>query len=315
MKPLIVSAVLAAAGSLHAAPLTAQHTVGDLLAMPAFAPFAERLLPWDGRPADKNLPLSQLGRLMPYHSAVNTADILGALNGLQQRAVQGQSVFYELYSPQERAADPAKAYTGLFFYPGKTGAPFALIAPGGGFQYVGTLHEGLPLARRIAEAGYPAFVVKYRAGQGQQAATQDMARALAFIRQNASRLGVAADGYSLWGASAGARMAASIGSYGASAFGANDTSRPAAVILQYTGHSDYSRREPPTFAVVGEHDGIAPPALMAQRIRALQRQGTPAELHRYPNTGHGFALGSGTPAAGWEKAAIRFWQQHRSAAP
>lgn len=176
MKPLIVSAVLAAAGSLHAAPLTAQHTVGDLLAMPAFAPFAERLLPWDGRPADKNLPLSQLGRLMPYHSAVNTADILGALNGLQQRAVQGQSVFYELYSSQERAADPAKAYTGLFFYPGKTGAPFALIAPGGGFQYVGTLHEGLPLARRIAEAGYPAFVVKYRAGQGQQAATQDMAR-------------------------------------------------------------------------------------------------------------------------------------------
>lgn len=274
IKGAMVSAALLA-GSAYAAPFTAQHTVGDLLGAPALAPFAARLLPWDGRAADQTLPLSQIGRLMPYHSAVHTADVLDALNDLHHRAAQGQKVFYELYSPQERAADPGKAHAGLFFYPGKTGAPFALIAPGGGFQYVGTLHEGLPLARRVAQAGYSAFVIKYRAGQGQQAATQDMARAMAF--------------------------------------GADDASRPAAVVMQYTGHSDYSRREPPTFAVVGEDDAIAPTARMAQRIRALQRRGTPAELRRYPNTGHGFALGTGTPAAGWEQVAIRFWQQHMPA--
>ncbi|MFC3873173.1 hypothetical protein [Neisseria musculi] len=70
-----------------------------MLAAPAFAPFAVRLLPWDGRAADQALPVSQIGRLTPYHSAVNTADILDALNDLQQRAAQGQTVFYELYSP------------------------------------------------------------------------------------------------------------------------------------------------------------------------------------------------------------------------
>lgn len=52
-------------------------------------------------------------------------------------------------------------------------------------------------------------------------------------------------------------MAAWLGSYGPAAFGGDDLPQPSAVIMQYTGHSDYTENDPPTFACVGESDGIA----------------------------------------------------------
>ena len=58
--------------------------------------------------------------------------------------------------------------TGLFFLRGKPGAPFAVIAPGGGFAYVGSVHEGFPYAVEISNRGFNAFVLKYRAGHGER---------------------------------------------------------------------------------------------------------------------------------------------------
>jgi acetyl esterase/lipase len=78
--------------------------------------------------------------------------------------------------------------------------------------------------------------------------------------------------------------------------------------MAYTGHSDVSSDEPPTFVVVGEEDGIAPPALTKRRVGSLRRSGTAVEYHEYPNLGHGFGLGTGTSAEGWVFGAIRFWR-------
>ena len=102
-------------------------------------------------------------------------------------------------------------------------------------------------------------------------------------------------------------MAAAIGSHGAARFGGDALPKPSAVVLAYTGHADYAAQEPPTFVVVGEQDGIAPPAAMERRIAALRRAGTEVEYHKYPNLGHGFGLGTGTSAEGWIDDAIRFW--------
>ena len=57
--------------------------------------------------------------------------------------------------------------------------------------------------------------------------------------EHAGELGVDTDCYSLWGGSAGGRMTAWLGSYGPAAFGGDDLPRPGAVIMQYTGHSEY----------------------------------------------------------------------------
>jgi acetyl esterase/lipase len=160
----------------------------------------------------------------------------------------------------------------------------------------------------ISRTGYNAFVLKYRVGQGGTVATEDLAAAVSYIFRNAATLGVGTRGYSLWGSSAGARMAAAIGSHGAAKYAGGDIPKPSAVVMAYTAHSDYATAEPPTFMVVGEQDGIVPPASMERRLEALRKSATPVEYHKYQNVGHGFGLGQGTSAEGWLFEAIRFWE-------
>ena len=102
---------------------------------------------------------------------------------------------------------------------------------------------------------------------------EDLAAALTYIFQNAGELGVTTANYSLRGSSAGARMAASIGSHGAARFGGATLPAPSTVALLYTGHSDLASSEPPTFVAVGDADGIAPPAAMERRVAALRKAG------------------------------------------
>ena len=103
-------------------------------------------------------------------------------------------------------------------------------------------------------------------------------------------------------------MAAWLGSYGPAAFGGDDLPQPSAVIMQYTGHSDYTENDPPTFACVGERDGIANWRTMQRRIEALDALGIPTEFHHYPGLPHGFGLGTGTVAEGWLDEAVQFWE-------
>jgi acetyl esterase/lipase len=285
--------------------LTADTRIGDVLRHPAFAGFGRLLLPWDNRPVNDDLRLKDIGKLLPYHSHVEPGTVVAALNHMIDDAGAGKSIFYEFYSEAQRQANPELARTGLFFFRGKPGAPFAVIAPGGGFQYVASVHEGFPYAAEIARSGYNAFVLKYRVGSG-GAATADLAAALAYIFKHAAALGVDTHSYSLWGSSAGARMAAAIGTHGTAPFGGPALPKPAAVVMAYTGHTEVGRAEPRTFVVVGEHDGIAPPAAMWRRVDALRKAGTEVEYHVYPGLGHGFGLGTGTRAEGWAAEAIRF---------
>jgi len=106
-----------------------------------------------------------------------------------------------------------------------------------------------------------------------------------------------------------ALLAAAIGSHGVARFAGDDLPKPSAVVMAYTGHSEYSANEPPTFVVVGEQDAIAPPSVMERRVAALRNAGTEVEFHRYSGVGHGFGAGTGTSAEGWIDQAIRFWEK------
>jgi acetyl esterase/lipase len=256
---------------------TLNDTLGDVLQHPAFGGFSRLVLPWDDRRYDEETPLSDIGSLLPHHSHVDPTVVVAALNRMINDHGAGRRIFYEFYTAVEKRANPSFEHTGMFFFRGKPGAPFALISPGGGFAYVAAVHEGFPYAVQISDQGYNAFVLKYRAGRGGAVATEDLAAALAYVFRNAGMLGVSTAHYSLWGSSAGARMAAAIGSYGTAQFGEPELPHPAAVIMAYTGHADYSSNEPPTFVVVGERDGIAPPAAMERRVAALRSIGTPVE--------------------------------------
>ena len=78
--------------------------------------------------------------------------------------------------------------------------------------------------------------------------------------------------------------------------------------MQYTGHSEYSEADPPTFACVGEADGIASWRTMQRRLQAMSALGIPTEFHHYPGLPHGFGLGTGTVAEGWLDQAVAFWE-------
>jgi len=295
--------------SANAAHLRADDTVQDVLSHPAFAGFARLLLPWDDGAYDGRLPLRDLGTLLPYHSHVDPASVIGGLNALIDEVQGGTPVFYDVYTRQQKAEDPTKANTGLFFFRGRPGAPFAVIAPGGGFAYVASIHEGFPYAVAIRDRGYNAFVLKYRVGAGGAPATRDLAAAVSYIFRNAKSLGVSTESYSLWGSSAGARMAAAIGSHGTARFGGDVLPRPSVVVMAYTGHSEVAANEPPTFVVVGEQDGIASPTVMERRAAAVRATGAAVEFHRYPRLGHGFGPGIGTSAEGWLGRAVDFWEK------
>jgi len=294
----------------RAVHLRVDDTVGDMLEHPAFAGFGRLLLPWDDRRVDTTMRLREIGSLLPYHTHVAPALVVSSLNRMIDDAAAGRTVFHDFYTAAEKEADPSRRNAGLFFFRGTPGAPFAVIAPGGGFAYVGSVHEGFPYAVEISKRGFNAFVLKYRVGQGGQIATEDLAAALTYIFRNTDALGVTTAGYSLWGSSAGARMAASIGSHGTARFGGASLTRPSTIVLLYTGHSDLTPSEPPTFVAVGDDDGIAPPAMMEKRVAALRSAGTDVEYHRYPGVGHGFGLGVGTRAEGWIADAVHFWAKH-----
>ena len=65
----------------------------------------------------------------------------------------GKTLFYDFYTGQQKAEDPGKMSTGLFFFRGKPKSPFAVICPGGGFAYVGSIHEGFLYAVELSAKG------------------------------------------------------------------------------------------------------------------------------------------------------------------
>jgi acetyl esterase/lipase len=289
--------------------LTANDTTENILKNHAFNGFSPLILPWNDLSRNIPIAINDIQSLLPYHTQITPKTVVTSLNRMIDDVNKGETIFYNIYSGDERQQSPDKSQTGLFFFRGRKNAPFAIICPGGGFEYVGSLHEGFPYANEINKLGYNAFVLRYRVGLGGHNAVQDLARAISFIFQNSSELQVSTQGYSLWGSSAGARMAAAVGSYGVAQYGGDNLPKPAAVIMAYTGYSDYSLQEPPTFVVVGSRDGIAPPTVMRQRIDALKQMGTNVEYHQFPNVGHGFGLGEGTSAEGWILLATQFWKQ------
>lgn len=286
-----------------AEPFTTSTPIQDVMDDPVFAGYGRLLFPVD----DWYMSGSTLGDLqLTWYNNIDPEETVEIVNTLWQRANAGETVFYDIYTNEEKAADPEKEDTGLFFFKGKPGARFAVCNAGGGFAYVGAMQDSFPHALELSKRGYNAFALIYRPGA--QTACEDLARAISFIFEHAEELEVDTDCYSLWGGSAGARMAAWLGSYGPAAFGGDELPRPGAVIMQYTGHSDYTENDPPTFACVGERDGIANWRTMQRRIEALDALGIPTEFHHYPGLPHGFGLGTGTVAEGWLDEAAQFWE-------
>jgi hypothetical protein len=79
--------------------------------------------------------------------------------------------------------------------------------------------------------------------------------------------------------------------------------------MQYTGLSEVNGNEPPTYATVGNSDGIASYRTMESHINQIKANGTDAEIDIYVGLPHGFGLGEETIAEGWIDHAVEFWEK------
>lgn len=286
-------------------PYTVDTRISDVIADPVFGDYGRLIFPVDtGYYSGDTLGSLQL----TWYSNIDPDKTVEITNYMKEHAGLGDTIFYDIYSEEEKAADPAKEDTGLFFFKGNPGEKFAICNAGGGFAYVGAMHDSFPHALELSKQGYNAFALIYRPGA--QTACEDLARAISFVFEHAEELEVDTDCYSLWGGSAGARMAAYLGSYGSSAFGGDELPGPGTVVMQYTGHSEYTESDPPTYVCVGENDGIASWRTMESRLEGMSALGIDTEFHKYPGLSHGFGLGTGTVAEGWIEDAIAFWEKH-----
>ncbi len=286
---------------------TRESRISEVMDDPIFEDYGRLIFPVDAGYMNgdtlENLRLT-------WYSNIDPDKTVEIVNYMRSHAEAGETIFYDIYTDEEKAADPDKEDTGLFFFKGDPGAKFAIVNAGGGFAYVGAMHDSFPHALELSKMGYNAFALIYRPGA--QTACEDLARAIAFIFEHSNELEVDTADYSLWGGSAGARMAAWLGSYGTESFGESAYPRPAAVIVNYTGLSEVTGYEPPTYSAVGTNDGIANWRTMERRINSIKTNGTDAEIEVFDGLSHGFGLGTGTKAEGWIERAVSFWERNTS---
>ena len=280
---------------------THQSRISDVMNDSAFGDYGRLIFPvntgyWSGT------TLEQLQ--LTWYNYIDPDKTVEVCNYLRAHA---NNCFIDIYTEVEKQANPNLRNTGVFFFRGNRNAPFAICNAGGGFSYVGAMHDSFPHALELSKQGYNAFALIYRPGD----AYEDLARAIAYICDHADELGVSRTGYSLWGGSAGARMAATLGNSANlhSLTGRTDLPQASAVIMQYTGYTTVSQYDGPTYACCGTSDGIASWRTMQSRLESLSALSIPTEFHSYNGLSHGFGLGTGTVAEGWIQDAVHFWQQ------
>jgi acetyl esterase/lipase len=194
-----------------------------------------------------------------------------------------------------------------------------IMLPGGGYYYVGTLHEGLPVAQEINKYGYNAFILKYRVDVGgnypydyEYKAAKDLIKAVQFIESNYKELEVDKNNYSLWGGSAGARTV-SDAVYAEAGIKKEECVKPCTSVIAYTYFCDnpvFSKDDAPAYFIVGKNDAIVDWRDVKERIDNMKKGGCIVEEHIINNLKHGFGVGKGTKAEGWIDQAVKFWEKN-----
>lgn len=206
-----------------------------------------------------------------------------------------------------------------------------IICPGGGYLRVVWDKEGEDIAKFWNSKGVAAIIVKYRLPAGCQekpymVPLTDVSRALRLTRYHAGEWGIDPDRIGIMGFSAGGHLASTLSTHFDSGNQESSdpvekmSSRPDFSILiypvitftkgfQHSGSREalvgedpelmkefsnelhVSSNTPPTFMVHSSDDKAVPVENTLVYYRQLVQNGVPAEVHIFPEGGHGFGLG------------------------
>lgn len=186
--------------------ITPATTLGEIAGMPGFCQFGKLL--FSCRPETWEhfcqLPIGILG-------SANGERAAKGLRHVQALLEQGFAFEWPLWPQEQIDVHAELADTRLFYFPGRPGAPFMLVIPGGGYQSVCTYMEGFPAASDLSSAGYHVFVLCYRVRQPKlmPKPIEDATQALRLILSRIGEIG-ADTCYGVMGFSAGGHLAAEL---------------------------------------------------------------------------------------------------------
>lgn len=111
----------------------------------AFDDYSRLIFPVDMEIED-NLKLKDVSSILPWYSEVNTDKTVEIVNYMKNQAMNGEQIFYPIYSEEEMQADADKKDTGLFFFRGNAGARMAAWLGSYGTAYFGEKEYPAPAA-------------------------------------------------------------------------------------------------------------------------------------------------------------------------
>jgi len=198
--------------------------------------------------------------------------------------------------------------------PAKDTGTSVLVCPGGGYSILAMDLEGTEVCEWLNSIGVTGILLKYRVPLGagkhpQTAPLQDAQRALSLVRHQAREFGVDPNRIGVLGFSAGGHLAANLSNnHGKRIYATVDAAdqvscRPDFCVLIYPGGltdenknnavapemSVTGAKTPPTFIAMTEDDH-AQVENAAFYYLALKNAKIPAEIHLYPEGGHGYGL-------------------------
>ena len=184
--------------------------------------------------------------------------------------------------------------------------PAVMICPGGGYGILAWNLEGTEIAAWLNSQGISAFILKYRVPGNRDGALCDAQRAMGLIRTKAQSLNIDPKRLGIMGFSAGAHLSVrTCTNFEKRFYEAVDEvdkqpSRPDFALIIYPAYLNrdgyamaqelpVTAQVPPTFLVQAEDDNPYVDSSLAYYI-ALKAAKAPAELHLFPNGGHGYGL-------------------------
>ncbi len=188
-----------------------------------------------------------------------------------------------------------------------------VVFPGGGYRILAIDLEGTEICHWLNSIGITAVLLKYRvpepAGMPRYAEPlEDAQRAVGLVRSHAREWKLDPNRIGVLGFSAGGHLAAVLGTdFAKRAYPAVDQAdgvscRPDFTVLIYPAYLSVkdqgeqlapeaapSARTPPTFIAQAEDDHVFVDGTLLY-FRALRHAGIPAEMHIFPNGGHGYGM-------------------------
>jgi acetyl esterase/lipase len=221
----------------------------------------------------------------------------------------------------------------------KANGTAVIICPGGGYARLAIDHEGYDVAKRLNEMGVTAFVLKYRLPNDQSqpdksiAPLLDAQQSIRLVRQRAAEFNINPTRIGLMGFSAGGHLASTAGTHFLKPVGddkSNTSVRPDFLMLLYpvisfsdslmhagsrnnligntpsaeqtklySNELQVSTQTPPTFLVHAADDKTVKVQNSLRFYEACVRHKVPAEMHLYPQGGHGFGMNNKTTKDNW----------------